>query len=51
MPQAVDIVAGRLTFVAVTDREAFAEAVALEDVLAYSIDKELVRLVPCAAAV
>jgi hypothetical protein len=51
VPQAVDIVAGRLTFVAVTDREAFAEAVALEYVLTYSIDKELVRLVPCAAAV
>ena len=46
MPQAVDIVAGRLTFVAVTDCEAFAEAVAPEYVLTYSIDKELVRLVP-----
>ena len=46
MPQAVDIVAGRLTFLAVTDREAFADRIASEDFLAYTIDKELVTCGP-----
>ena len=41
--QAVDIVAGRLTFVAVTDRDTFADVVSLEGVIDYDIDRELVR--------
>ena len=48
MLQAVDIVAGRLTFLVVTDREAFADGMASETFLAYNIDKELVFLVPSA---
>ena len=43
--QAVDIVAGRLTFLVVTDREALADRIASEDFLAFSIDNELVRCV------
>lgn len=46
MVQAVDVVAGRLTFVAVTDREAFVERIVSKNVLAFSIDKELVRPMP-----
>ena len=42
MLQAVDIVAGRLTFLVVTDREAFVDRMASGDVITYSIDKELV---------
>ena len=48
MLQAVDIVAGRLTFLVVTDREAFADGMASDNFLAYNIDKELVCLVPFA---
>ncbi len=48
MPQAVDIVAGRLTFLVVTDREAFADRIASEEFLAFSIDNELVICVPSA---
>lgn len=49
MLQAVDIVAGRLTFLAITDREAFVDRIALGDVIAYSIDKELVHIASSAA--
>ena len=41
--QAVDIVAGRLTFVAVTDRDAFVDVMTSQDMIEYNIDRELVR--------
>ena len=41
--QAVDIVAGRLTFVAVTDRDAFASVIASQHMIEYNVDRELVR--------
>ncbi|CAK0735693.1 hypothetical protein CVIRNUC_000622 [Coccomyxa viridis] len=40
--QAVDIVAGRLTFVAVTDRDAFASVIASQHMIEYNVDRELV---------